>query len=199
MSSIPYIPALATIPKSLPPLERACALLGRASDEGFKWPDAQFVLSKINEELAETEEAIAEGDKAHVAEEIGDVLSATVNLARFVGVDVKALSLQPAILTGEQSIAQIKKALTSADAALSQNSDMVEPMKQAVSGIASLAYGMGLDAGACLTATNEKFATRFNAVEKVLHGQGRTMATTPLKEMIGIWNQQKDSPAIART
>ena len=199
MSSLPYIPALAMIPKSLPPLERAYALLARASDEGFKWPNAQFVLGKINEELAETQEAIAEGDKAHVAEEIGDVLSATVNLARFVGVDVQALSLQPDSITTEQALAQIKDALASADAALVNNGDMAEPMKKAVSGIASLAHNIELNAGTCLTATNEKFTARFNAVEKVLNGQGRTMATTPLKEMIGIWNQQKDSPAIQRT
>lgn len=196
---MPYIPALAMIPKSLPPLERAYSLLARASDEGFKWPNAQFVLGKVNEELAETEEAIAEGNKAHVAEEIGDVLSATANLARFVGVDVKALSLSPDAINGEQALQQIKEALAAADKALAENGDMVEPMKRAVSGIASLAHGVGVDAGDCLAATNEKFAMRFNAVEKVLHAQGRTMATTPLKEMIGIWNQQKDSPTIQRT
>ncbi len=196
---MPYIPALAMIPKSLPPLERAYALLGRASDEGFKWPNAQFVLGKIKEELGEAEEAITEGDKAHVAEEIGDVLSATANLARFVGVDVKTLSLSPDAINGEQALQQIKEALTEADTALTESGDITAPIKRAVLGIASLAQSMELEAGACLAATNEKFVTRFNAVEKVLHGQGRTMATTPLKEMIGIWNQQKDSPAIQRT
>jgi uncharacterized protein YabN with tetrapyrrole methylase and pyrophosphatase domain len=194
-----YIPALASISKNLPPLERAYALLGRASDEGFKWPNAQFVLKKIQEELTETEEAIAEGNKEHVAEEIGDVLSAAVNLARFVSVDIKALSLQPRSMAGEQAIAHIRAALQSADAALTHGGNMVEPIQRAVAGIASLAHSMELDAGACLVATNEKFAARFSAVEAALLGQGRTMATTPLKEMIDIWNQQKNPPSIQRT
>lgn len=198
MQHMPYIPALATIPPKLPPLERAFAILERASDKGFKWPSAEFVLKKINEEWAETKEAHAEGDNAHLAEEIGDVLSATVNLARFVGVKVEALSLAPAPIGRDEAITQVEEALHAAGQILEQDGDMHAPMQQAISAIAALAHGEGLDAGACLTATNGKFVKRFGAVEKELHIQGRRMEDTPLKEMIGLWNAQKDEPAQLR-
>lgn len=47
------------------------------------------MISKIKEELAEVEAAIASGDKAHTEEELGDVLFAVTNLARFVGADAE--------------------------------------------------------------------------------------------------------------
>lgn len=192
MQHMPYIPALATIPPKLPPLERAFAILQCASDKGFKWPSAEFVLKKINEEWAETKEAHAEGDNAHLAGEIGDVLSATVNLARFVGVKVEALSLAPVPIGRDEAITQVEEALHVAGQILQQGGDMHASMQQAISAIAALAHG------ACLTATNEKFVKRFGAVEKELHAQGRRMEDTPLKEMIGLWNAQKDEPALVR-
>jgi ATP diphosphatase len=48
------------------------------------------VLAKIREEVDETESALAKQDAAHVAEEIGDLLFAVVNLARFVKTDPEA-------------------------------------------------------------------------------------------------------------
>lgn len=198
MQQTPYIPALAMIPTKLPPLERAYAILGRASDKGFKWPSAAFVLGKIKEEWAETKEAHAEGDKAHLAGEIGDVLSATANLARFVGMKVEALSLAPAPIGRDEAFTQVEEALHAAGQILQQGGDMHAPMQQALSAIAALAQCEGLDAGVCLAVTNEKFTTRFNAVEKAIHTQCRRMEDTPLKEMIGIWNAQKDEPAHSR-
>ena len=43
-------------------------------------------MDKVTEELEEVRDAINAGDKDHVEEEIGDLLSAVVNLARFVKV-----------------------------------------------------------------------------------------------------------------
>lgn len=81
---------LADVPLALPALVRAEKLARRAARVGFDWPDAGGVLAKIREELAEVEQAIAEGDAGHIAEEVGDVLFAVANLARKLGVDAEA-------------------------------------------------------------------------------------------------------------
>ena len=66
-------------------LLRAHKLQKRAATVGFDWPDAAPILAKIDEELEEVREAMAEGDKDHVFEEIGDLLFVVVNLARKSG------------------------------------------------------------------------------------------------------------------
>jgi tetrapyrrole methylase family protein/MazG family protein/ATP diphosphatase len=80
---------LDNVPAALPALMRAQKLQSRAARVGFDWPDTRDVIDKIREELAEVEEAIAEGNQNHVAEELGDLLFAVVNLARFVGADAE--------------------------------------------------------------------------------------------------------------
>ena len=80
---------LADVPAALPALMRAQKLQGRAARVGFDWPSHEGVREKICEELLEVEEAITRGDAAHIAEEIGDLLFAVVNLARFMGADAE--------------------------------------------------------------------------------------------------------------
>ena len=79
--------ALAGVPKALPALTRAAKLGRRAAAVGFDWPDEQAVRLKVAEELRETEDAIASGNPAAVAEELGDALFALVNWARLLHVD----------------------------------------------------------------------------------------------------------------
>ena len=52
---------------------------------GFDWPDLPPVIEKVQEELDEVNEAIEQKDDAAIAEEIGDLLFAAVNLARKTG------------------------------------------------------------------------------------------------------------------
>ncbi len=78
------------VPNALPGLARAEKLAKRAAGVGFDWPNTDAVLAKAREEFAETEAAIAAGDKAAVHEEIGDLLMAVANLARHLGVDAEA-------------------------------------------------------------------------------------------------------------
>ncbi|MBN8543502.1 MAG: nucleoside triphosphate pyrophosphohydrolase [Alphaproteobacteria bacterium] len=78
---------LADVPTALPALMRAEKLQKRAARVGFDWPDTDGVRDKILEELNECEEATASGDKGHLQEEIGDLLFAVTNLARFHGID----------------------------------------------------------------------------------------------------------------
>lgn len=75
------------VPRTLPALSRAAKLSKRAARVGFDWPDAKGVIAKIREELAEVEEALAEGDLSHAQEEVGDLLFAVTNLARSLKAD----------------------------------------------------------------------------------------------------------------
>jgi MazG family protein len=81
------VSVLANVPVALPALTRSEKLMKRAARVGFDWPHIAGVMAKIDEELAEVREAVAEGDQAHIHEEIGDLLSTVVNAARKLGVD----------------------------------------------------------------------------------------------------------------
>ncbi len=79
--------ALDSIALSLPALKRAEKLGRRASGTGFDWPDTGGVREKITEELGELDEAAQDTDKQRIAEELGDLLFAIVNLARHLKID----------------------------------------------------------------------------------------------------------------
>lgn len=79
--------ALDGVPKSLPALMRAAELSKKAARTGFDWPEIAAVFEKLREETGELEEAVAKGDKDAASAEIGDLLFAAVNIARFEGVD----------------------------------------------------------------------------------------------------------------
>lgn len=74
------------VPNALPALMRAEKLQKRAARVGFDWPQVDGVIEKIREELSEVEEAIKHSPDT-VAEEIGDLLFAVANLARFESID----------------------------------------------------------------------------------------------------------------
>lgn len=77
---------LGGVPAILPALARAQALGERAARSGFDWPDVKGVLAKVAEEAAEL--ADADGDEER-AEELGDLLFALANLARWLKVDAE--------------------------------------------------------------------------------------------------------------
>ena len=68
---------------SLSALDRATTVQKRAAKVGFDWTEPGGVMAKIEEETRELAEALAEGDEDHIDEELGDLLFAAVNLARF--------------------------------------------------------------------------------------------------------------------
>ena len=77
---------------ALPGLLRAEKLQRRAARAGFDWLDIQGPIAKVAEQLQEVQAALARvGDAAepdrYVAQEVGDLLFACVNLARWAGVD----------------------------------------------------------------------------------------------------------------
>lgn len=71
----------------LPALMRGQKLQKKAARVGFDWPDAKPVFDKIREETVELEEAVQNGNKAHIEEEIGDLFFSVVNLARKLGIE----------------------------------------------------------------------------------------------------------------
>ncbi len=93
---------LADVPRSLPAVLEAYHLTRRASRIGFDWENLEGVLDKLDEERRELSAILPAGDttaehkdaRAHAArltpkveEEVGDLLFAGVNVARYVGVD----------------------------------------------------------------------------------------------------------------
>jgi MazG family protein len=75
------------VPVHFPGLLEALKLTKKAAKVGFDWPDTDPIFGKITEETNELKQAIADGDKQNIAEEIGDLLFAVVNLARHLDVE----------------------------------------------------------------------------------------------------------------
>jgi tetrapyrrole methylase family protein/MazG family protein len=74
---------LKEMPSSTAPLHLAYRWQHDAADVGFDWPTIDGVNAKLQEELAEFEEAAAAQDPAAIEHELGDVLFSLVNLARW--------------------------------------------------------------------------------------------------------------------
>ncbi|MDR2543643.1 MAG: nucleoside triphosphate pyrophosphohydrolase [Treponema sp.] len=71
------------VSSGLPPMDRSCALQKKAAKVSFDWPDAEGVITKIQEELNEVQ--LATGNE--LEEELGDLLFSVINLCRFLKVD----------------------------------------------------------------------------------------------------------------
>ena len=102
------------VPAALPALSRAAKLQKRAANVGFDWADATPVVAKIQEELDEVREAMANGQAAQVAEEVGDLLFVMVNLARHLHVDAED-ALRQANAKFERRFRFIEEALKAQD------------------------------------------------------------------------------------
>jgi len=75
------------IPENLPSLSRAERITRKVSSAGFDWSDLTGVLTKMDEEMKELQEALSSGDRRNIREEIGDLFFVLVNLSRFLGID----------------------------------------------------------------------------------------------------------------
>jgi tetrapyrrole methylase family protein / MazG family protein len=75
------------VSRGLPAMLEGLQLTRKAARAGFDWHDADGIFEKLREEMAEVRHALAENHSSKAEEELGDLLFAVVNLARFVQVD----------------------------------------------------------------------------------------------------------------
>lgn len=82
------------IPKSLPALAAAQKISKRAVKTGFEWDKVETLFDCINSEYDEFKEAVDLKDKDAMEDEMGDILFATVNLARWYKIDAEQALLR---------------------------------------------------------------------------------------------------------
>jgi MazG family protein len=124
------------VPRALPALMRAEALQKKAKQVGFDWNDVRGALAKVREEIDEVEaelpRTVGQADP-RLADELGDLLFALVNLTRHFKLHAEEL----------------------------------------------------------LTAANDKFARRFQAVEAEFKAAGRPVKGASLEELDAAWERVK--------
>lgn len=81
--------AMDGVSKSQSALMSAQKISKKAIKCGFEWPNEGSLYECINSEFEEFKEAVAEGDKTHAEDEMGDILFAVVNLARWHKIDAE--------------------------------------------------------------------------------------------------------------
>jgi tetrapyrrole methylase family protein/MazG family protein len=122
------------VPRALPALARAQAIQRRVARVGFDWPDAEGVVAKIADEVAELREA--EGSEER-EEELGDLLFSMVNLARWLNVDAES-ALRGACqrfiqrFSGMEELCRERR-LNLSELSLAEQDELWEEVKEAMS------------------------------------------------------------------
>ncbi|APG84348.1 nucleoside triphosphate pyrophosphohydrolase [Sinorhizobium americanum] len=78
---------LGSVQRSFPALVEALKLQERAAKVGFDWSEPAPILDKVEEEIGELRQALKDGDRRKVADELGDLIFALVNIGRHIGTD----------------------------------------------------------------------------------------------------------------
>lgn len=86
-SGIKTTSILDNIPQALPALARSTKIQDKVATQGFDWPTVDGVYEKIAEELEEVRTAETQAEQSA---EVGDLLFAVTNLARWRGVDAES-------------------------------------------------------------------------------------------------------------
>lgn len=102
------------LPRGMSALLTARRLQEKAAAVGFDWDEVSLVIAKIDEELAELRAEIDRGQGGRHAEELGDLLFAIVNVARFLSVDPEA-ALRATNLKFRARFAAIEKTFSGRD------------------------------------------------------------------------------------
>src|SRR6201996_1779583 len=80
---------LSGVPVSLPATVKATRLQEKAGKVGFEWDETAQVWEKVQEEMAELQEAVAAGDQDKIEEEFGDLSFSLINYVRFLQIDAE--------------------------------------------------------------------------------------------------------------
>ena len=75
------------VPKGIPAALQAYQLTRRAARIGFDWDNLGGIIAKMHEESAELQGALQSGTSKETEEELGDLLFAAANVARFLKID----------------------------------------------------------------------------------------------------------------
>lgn len=86
--------AMDGISKAQSALMSAQKISKNAVKKGFEWPSEESLWECFDSEVKEFKEAIAKNDKENAEEELGDLLFATVNLARWNKIDAEQALLK---------------------------------------------------------------------------------------------------------
>ncbi len=106
--------ALDGVPRNLPALLRGQRIGEKAARVGFDWPQTDGVLAKVDEELAELRQAMAQGDRQASADELGDLLFALTSLARHLEVDAEQ-ALRTTLDRFSDRFAHVERAMKEAE------------------------------------------------------------------------------------
>jgi len=85
------IVSLGDLPKHLPALLKADKVQRKVARVGFDWKRSKDVVAKVEEEVRELKGAMGSKDRKQFEEELGDLLFAVVNLARFENLQAEEL------------------------------------------------------------------------------------------------------------
>ena len=101
---------LEDLPKHLPALLKADKVQRKVARVGFDWKRSKDVVAKVEEEVRELKGALGSKGRKHFEEELGDLLFAVVNLARFENLQAEEL-LNRATAKFVKRFQQIEKAV----------------------------------------------------------------------------------------
>lgn len=82
-----YTDELKHVPRCMPGLIRADKVQKKAAKYGFDWDSVEPAMDKVLEELQEVKDVYKTSDVSKIQEEVGDLIFATVNIARFLDID----------------------------------------------------------------------------------------------------------------
>jgi uncharacterized protein YabN with tetrapyrrole methylase and pyrophosphatase domain len=163
------------IPGDLPSLSFAYRLTQKAARLGFDWPDLAEVLKKMDEELGEFREALAQPPRlrADVARSLSSRAATPVRPPHPLGGVAKSRSLRVATppLRNRRRIA--------------------EELGDLLFVLVNLARFLRIDPEAALKGTIRKFHSRFHFIETSLLQKGKSVRQSNLAEMDRLWEEAK--------
>ncbi|MBF2716142.1 nucleoside triphosphate pyrophosphohydrolase [Agrobacterium vitis] len=118
---------LGSVQRTFPALTEAVKLQEQAAKVGFDWAEAEPILDKIEEEIAELREALQTGQPDKIKDELGDLIFALVNIGRHTGSDPEQ-ALRGTNVKFRRRFGYIEKSLAAEKSSLNEAS--LERMEQ---------------------------------------------------------------------